>query len=75
LAAQSITSLLTLHSANMQITKEFLEAEISDLQNEVRKAETFLLQAQATISAYQMLIRRLDAPEVVETTETGEQNG
>ena len=59
----------------MQITKEFLEAEISDLQNEVRKAETFLLQAQATISAYQMLIRRLDAPEVVETTETGEQNG
>ena len=75
MAAQSITSLLTLHSANMQITKEFLEAEISDLQNEVRKAETFLLQAQATISAYQMLIRRLDAPEVVETTETGEQNG
>jgi hypothetical protein len=75
LAAQSITSLLTLHSANMQITKEFLEAEISDLQNEVRKAETFLLQAQATISAYQMLIRRLDAPEVVETTETGEHNG
>jgi hypothetical protein len=59
----------------MQITKEFLEAEISDLQNEVRKAETFLLQAQATISAYQMLIRRLDAPEVVETTETGEHNG
>jgi hypothetical protein len=75
LAAQSITSLLTLHSANMQITKEFLEAEISDLQNEVRKAEIFLLQAQATISAYQMLIRRLDAPEVVETTETGEHNG
>jgi hypothetical protein len=59
----------------MQITKEFLEAEISDLQNEVRKAETFLLQAQGTISAYQMLIRRLDAPEVVETTETGEHNG
>jgi hypothetical protein len=75
LAAQSITFLLTLHSANMQITKEFLEAEISDLQNEVRKAEIFLLQAQATISAYQMLIRRLDAPEVVETTETGEHNG
>ena len=59
----------------MQITKEFLEAEIADLQKEAGKAETFLLQAQATISAYQMLIRRLDAPEVVETTETGEQNG
>jgi hypothetical protein len=75
LAAQSITSLLTLHSANMQITKEFLEAEIVDLQIEIRKAEIFLTQAQATVSAYQMLIRRLDAPEVVETTETGEQNG
>jgi hypothetical protein len=75
LAAQSITSLLTLHSANMQITKEFLEAEIVDLQIEIRKAEIFLTQAQATVSAYQMLIRRLDAPEVVETTETGEHNG
>jgi hypothetical protein len=59
----------------MQITKEFLEAEIVDLQTEIRKAEIFLTQAQATISAYQMLIRRLDAPEVVETTETGEHNG
>jgi hypothetical protein len=75
LAAQSITSLLTLHSANMQITKEFLEAEIVDLQTEIRKAEIFLTQAQATVSAYQMLIRRLDSPEVVETTETGEHNG
>jgi hypothetical protein len=59
----------------MQITKEFLEAEIVDLQIEIRKAEIFLTQAQATVSAYQMLIRRLDAPEVVETTETGEHNG
>jgi|TARA_R110000868_G_scaffold370641_1_gene634128 hypothetical protein len=59
----------------MQITKEFLEAEIVDLQTEIRKAEIFLTQAQATVSAYQMLIRRLDAPEVVETTETGEHNG
>lgn len=47
----------------MQITKEFLEAEIADLQREAGKAEAFLLQAKATISAYQMLINRLDAPE------------
>jgi hypothetical protein len=47
----------------MQITKEFLEAEIADLQTESGKAQTFLIQAQATISAYQMLINRLDAPE------------
>ena len=47
----------------MQITKEFLVAEIEDLQKEVGKAQTFLIQAQATIAAYQMLINRLDAPE------------
>jgi hypothetical protein len=50
----------------MQITKEFLEAEIAELQNESKKAETFLIQAQATISAYRMLVGRLDAPEPVD---------
>ena len=47
----------------MQITKEFLEAEISDLEQELNKAQTFLIQAQATITAYKMLINRLEAPE------------
>jgi hypothetical protein len=47
----------------MQITKEFLEAEIADMQKEVGKAQTFLTQAQATIAAFQMLINRLEAPE------------
>jgi hypothetical protein len=47
----------------MQITKEFLEAEIADLKQEAGKAEAFLLKAQGTIEAYQMLINRLDAPE------------
>jgi hypothetical protein len=47
----------------MQITKEFLESEIRELEQEANKAQTFLIQAQATISAYQMLINRLDAPE------------
>ena len=47
----------------MQITKEFLVAEIADLQREAGKAEAFLLQAKATIGAYQMLINRLEAPE------------
>jgi hypothetical protein len=51
----------------MQITKEFLAAEIAELQAESKKAETFLVQVQATISAYQMLVSRLDAPEPVET--------
>lgn len=51
----------------MEITKEFLLSEISDLEQEAQKANNFLLQAQATISAYRMLINRLDA-----TEETGE---
>jgi hypothetical protein len=49
---------------NMQITKEFLEYEISELETEAQKAQTFLTQAQATIQAYKMLINRLDAPEL-----------
>jgi hypothetical protein len=47
----------------MQITKEFLESEICDLEQEANKAQTFLIQAQATIAAYKMLINRLEAPE------------
>jgi septal ring factor EnvC (AmiA/AmiB activator) len=47
----------------MQITKEFLETEIRDLETETQKAQTFLIQAQATIQAYKMLINRLDAAE------------
>ena len=47
----------------MQITKEFLESEIRDLEQEANKAQTFLIQAQATIAAYKMLINRLNAPE------------
>ena len=47
----------------MQITKEFLQAEILELEREAQKAQTFLLQAQGTINAYRMLVNRLDTPE------------
>ena len=47
----------------MQITKEFLESEIRDLETEAQKAQNFLVQAQGTIQAYKMLINSLDAPE------------
>jgi hypothetical protein len=40
-----------------------LQAEIEDLERESERANTFLIQAQATIAAYKMLINRLDAPE------------
>lgn len=47
----------------MQITKEFLVDEISSLEQEIQKAQAFILKAQGTIEAYQMLIRRVDTPE------------
>lgn len=47
----------------MQISKEFLLSEIRELESEADKAKTFMLQAQATIAAYHMLIKRLDTPE------------
>jgi hypothetical protein len=53
----------------MQITKEFLEAEIKELEQELNKAQVFQIQAQATLTAYRMLINRLDAPETESANE------
>lgn len=53
----------------MQITKEFLQAEIEELEREANRANTFLIQANATVSAYRMLINRLDAPDEQEQQE------
>jgi hypothetical protein len=47
----------------MQITREFLEIEIRDLEQEVQKANAFVLQAQSAINVYKMLIGKLDIPE------------
>lgn len=53
----------------MQITKEFLIAEIQSLEQEYQKAQTFIIQAQATVAAYQMLLNRLEAPEEQENND------
>ena len=50
----------------MQISKEFLLSEISDLEAESQKAQTFLIQAQATISEYKMLIHKLEESPIEE---------
>lgn len=44
----------------MEINKEFLLAEISDLELEINKAQAYAIKAQGVIEAYQMLIRRLE---------------
>ena len=50
----------------MEITKDFLLSEISDLEQELQKANTFVIQAQATISAYRMLINRLESQDATQ---------
>lgn len=56
----------------MQITKEFLDAEILSLEQEIGKAQTFLTQAQAVIGAYKMLLSRLEQPEQQEADNGGD---
>ena len=53
----------------MQITKEFLSVEIDSLEQEIAKAQTFIAQCQAVISAYKMLVNRIEAPEIGESLE------
>jgi hypothetical protein len=53
----------------MEITKEFILAEIGDLEQEAQKANAFLLKAQGAIEAYRVLLKRLETPE------PGEDNG
>ena len=48
------------------ITKEYLQGEIKSLEAELQKAQVFTIQAQATISAYLMLINKLEAPNAAE---------
>ena len=55
----------------MLITKDFLVAEVQSLEQELQKAQVFIIQAQATIAAYNMLINKLDEP----STDLGEQDG
>ena len=43
----------------MKITKEFLESEIVAMQAELDKAQVFMIQTQAVISAYKMLLTKL----------------
>jgi len=54
----------------MQITKEFLLIEIDSLEQEIAKAQTYIAQCQAVVSAYKMLVNRIEAPEIGEPLES-----
>lgn len=56
------------------ITKEFLEAELQELESEVRKAETFLIRAQAVTGAYRMLLAKFEDSPVIEENADGDAN-
>jgi hypothetical protein len=55
----------------MQITEEFLLSEIGDLETEIEKANVFIVKAQATVSAYNILLQRLRTSEEVEENTDG----
>lgn len=45
------------------ISPEYLEREIASLESELRKAETFRIQAQAVLDAYRMLLAKSKEPD------------
>jgi hypothetical protein len=47
------------------ITEAFLNSEIEDIERESEKARVFLIQADATVRAYKVLIGKIQTPEVV----------
>jgi len=49
----------------MEISREFIEAEISEVQSELQKAQTFVIQAETSLAIYRMLLAKLDTPDDV----------
>ena len=47
----------------MEISRKFIQGEIDQVQQTVEKAKTFLIQAEASLAIFQMLLARLDQPE------------
>ena len=47
----------------MQITKEYLEAEIVNLRSAMENAKTVYIKCEGTIEAYQMLLVKLEQPD------------
>jgi hypothetical protein len=45
------------------ITQDFLLNEVQQLESELKKAEVFVVQAQAVIAAYKMLLAKFEEPE------------
>ena len=46
----------------MEISREFILAEIEQVQSELQKARVFVIQAETSLAIYDMLLKRLDVP-------------
>ena len=44
----------------MEISREYIQAEIDEVQRELAKAKTFVIQAETSLAIYAMLLARLD---------------
>ena len=46
----------------MSISREFILAEMEQVQSELQKARVFVIQAETSLSIYNMLLVKLDEP-------------
>ena len=53
----------------MAVSKEFILAEMEQVQRELQKAQVFVIQAETSLSIYQMLLAKFNEPAQSEGTE------
>ena len=55
----------------MQISREFILAEMEQVQSELHKARVFVIQAETSLSIYNMLLAKLDQPDEIQVKAEG----
>ena len=55
----------------MEISREFILAEMEQVQSELQKARVFVIQAETSLAIYNMLLAKLDEPVEVQVKAEG----
>ena len=55
----------------MEISREFILAEMEQVQRELQKAQVFVIQAETSLSIYRMLLNKMDEPSEVQVKAEG----
>ena len=55
----------------MKISREFILAEMEQVQSELQKARVFVIQAETSLAIYNMLLAKLDEPVEVQVKAEG----